>query len=164
MKALIQKELRENLKLAMLGLIVFSAILALNIHTYSHWMKSVAAGGQGQREVEMMQPLISGGFWKLSGILCAIFGFILGWFQIHNERQRDLWAFLMHRPATRTQVFFGKILAGLMLYILVTGLPLTGYLIWALAPGHIAAPFEWAMLSRRLGPDLRACLEYRPCT
>jgi len=146
MKALIQKELRENLKLAMLGLIVFSAILALNIHTYSHWMKSVAAGGQGQREVEMMQPLISGGFWKLSGILCAIFGFILGWFQIHNERQRDLWAFLMHRPATRTQVFFGKILAGLMLNILVTGLPLTGYLIWALAPGHIAAPFEWAML------------------
>ena len=146
MKALIQKELRENLKLAVLGLIIYSAFLALNIHTYSHWMKFVAAGGQGQKEVEMMQPLISGGFWGLSGILCATFGAVLGWFQIYNERSRDLWTFLVHRPVTRTQVFFGKILAGLVLYILVAGLPLTGYLIWALAPGHVAAPFEWAML------------------
>ncbi len=146
MRALIQKELRENLKLAMLGLIIYSAILALNIHTYSHWMQSVAAGGQGQREVVMMQPLVSGGFWTVSGIVCATFGAILGWFQIHNERQRDLWAFLVHRPATRTQIFFGKILAGLMLYLLVAGLPLAGYLLWALAPGHVAAPFEWAVL------------------
>ncbi len=146
MKTLIRKELRENLKLAVLGLIIYSAFLGLNIHTYSHWMQSVAAGGQGQREVAMMQPLVSGEFWGLSGILCAAFGAILGWFQIHNERQRDLWAFLVHRPVTRTQIFFGKILAGLMLYLLVAGLPLTGYLLWALAPGHVAAPFEWAML------------------
>jgi ABC-type transport system involved in multi-copper enzyme maturation permease subunit len=146
MKALIQKELRENLKLAVLGLIIYSAFLGLNIHTYSHWMRFVAAGGQGQREVAMMQPLVSSGFWGLSGIVCAAFGAILGWFQIHNERPRDLWAFLVHRPATRTQIFFGKILAGLVLYILVAGLPLTGYLIWALIPGHVAAPFEWAML------------------
>ncbi|HYA79286.1 MAG TPA: ABC transporter permease, partial [Candidatus Nitrosopolaris sp.] len=146
MKALIQKELRENLKLAVLGLVVFSAILALNILTYSRWMESVAAGANGQREVGMMQPLVSGGFWILSGYFCAIFGAVLGWFQIHNERQRDLWTFLVHRPVTRTQIFFGKIFAGLMLYVLVAGLPLTGYLIWALTPGHIAAPFDWATL------------------
>ena len=146
MKALIQKELRENLKLAVLGLIIYSAFLGLNIHIYSHWMQSVAAGASGQRETDMMQPLISAGFWGLSGIVCAMFGAVLGWFQIYNERPRDLWVFLVHRPATRTQIFFGKILAGLVLYILVAGLPLTGYLIWALAPGHVAAPFEWAML------------------
>jgi len=146
MKALIKKELWENLKLAMLGLIVYAALLGLNIYNYSHWMKFVAAGGQGQKEVAMMQPLASAGIWGLSGIVCAAFGAILGWFQIHNERQRDLWAFLVHRPATRTQIFFGKILAGLMLYLLVAVLPLTGYLIWALAPEQVAAPFEWAML------------------
>jgi ABC-type transport system involved in multi-copper enzyme maturation permease subunit len=146
MKALIQKELRENLKLAVLGLVIFSAILALNILTYSLWMESVAAGANGQREVRMMQPLVSEGFWMFSGYFCAIFGAVLGWFQIHNERQRDLWTFLVHRPVTRTQIFFGKIFAGLVLYVLVTGLPLTGYLIWALTLGHIAAPFEWAML------------------
>ena len=146
MRALIQKELRENLKLAALSLMIYSALLGLNVYTYSHWMQSVAAGGQGQREVAMMQPLVSSEFWGLSGILCAIFGALLGWFQIHHERSRDLWAFLVHRPATRTQIFFGKILAGLMLYLLVAVLPLTGYLLWALAPGHVAAPFEWAML------------------
>ena len=63
-----------------------------------------------------------------------------------HERQRDLWAFLVHRPATRTQIFLGKILAGVTLYLLAAGLPLAVYLIWMLTPGHVAAPLEWAML------------------
>ena len=47
---------------------------------------------------------------------CAIFGAVLGWLQIHNERRPDLWAFLMHRPMTRTGIFLGKAMAGLGLY------------------------------------------------
>ena len=82
----------------------------------------------------------------MSGYFCAIFGAILGWFQIHNERPRDLWAFLVHRPVTRTQIFFAKIIAGLVLYLLVDGPAVDRSLVWALAPGHVAAPFEWAML------------------
>lgn len=145
MKTLIFKELRENVKLAVLGLAIFAAILALDVHGYSLLMKSLALGSSPNR-ADIMQPLISGDSLVLVGYFCAIFGAILGWFQIHNERQRDLWAFLIHRPATRTEIFIGKIIAGLVLYALVAGLPLVCFIGWVLVPGHVAAPFEWAML------------------
>jgi len=147
MKALIQKELRENLKLAVLGLIVISAILAIEIHSYSLGMKSLAAGRSEYVNWSALQPLVSPELLMLVAYFCAIFGALLGWFQIHNERHRDLWAFLVHRPATRTQIFLGKLVGGLVLYVLVTGMPLAGLVLWAVVPGHVAAPFEWQMLS-----------------
>ena len=87
------------------------------------------------------EPLLWSTVW-----FCAIFGAVLGWLQIHNERRPDLWAFLMHRPMTPTEIFLGKTLAGLGLYAVVVGAPLLGFIIWALWPGHVAAPFEPAML------------------
>src|ERR1019366_10197324 len=82
----------------------------------------------------------------MTGVFCVIFGAVLGWLQLHNERRPDLWAFLMHRPMSRTGIFFGKALAGLGLYALVVGLPLTSFMVWARWPGHVAAPFEVTML------------------
>ncbi len=50
-------------------------------------------------------------------LICSIFGAVLGWVQIHNERHRDLRAFLIHRPILAARkIFFGKILARLCLY------------------------------------------------
>jgi ABC-type transport system involved in multi-copper enzyme maturation permease subunit len=144
MKALIQKELRENLKLAVLGLLIFALILALFVYSHEMMMKSLAAGGSFY--ADSLQPLASPDIWGMIGFFCAIFAAVLGWFQIHHERHRDLWAFLVHRPATRTQIFLGKVLAGLALYALVVALPLAVFISWALAPGHVAAPFEWTML------------------
>jgi len=144
MKALIQKELRENLKLAVLGLFIFALILTLFVLNHVQMMKSLAAGGPPQGY--FMQPLASPGFWSMTGFFCAIYAAVLGWFQIHNERHRDLWAFLVHRPATRTEIFLGKTIAGLILYTLAFFLPLTGFIIWARVPGQVAAPFEWIML------------------
>jgi ABC-type transport system involved in multi-copper enzyme maturation permease subunit len=145
MKALILKELRENLKLAALGLFIFALILVLFAINHLQMMKSLAAGAPPQ-SYTIMQPLASPGFWSMTGFFCAIYAAVLGWFQIHNERHRDLWAFLVHRPATRTEIFLGKTIAGLILYLLAFILPLTGYAIWALVPGNVAAPFEWIML------------------
>jgi len=145
MKALIQKELRENVKLAALGLFIFALILVLFGYSHMLMMKSLAAG-EIRDQRGFMQPLAAPDFWRMTGYFCAIFAAVLGWFQIHHERHRDLWAFLVHRPAPRTEIFLGKVIAGLALYALVAVLPLTGYVIWALVPGHVAAPFEWIML------------------
>jgi ABC-type transport system involved in multi-copper enzyme maturation permease subunit len=144
MKALIQKELRENLKLAVLGLGILALILALNAQKYSTILKNLGGISESQQVYLPWQPLVSSDI--LIGFFCAIFGAVLGWFQIHNESHRDLWAFLIHRPTTRTEIFLGKVIAGLMLYVLATGLPLIGFIAWALVPGHVAAPFQWAML------------------
>lgn len=144
MKALILKELRENVKLAVLGLGILALILALNAQKYSTILKNLGGISDSQQMYLPWQPLVSSDI--LIGFFCAIFGAVLGWFQIHNERHRDLWAFLIHRPITRTEIFFGKVIAGLMLYVLATGLPLIGFIAWALVPGHVAAPFQWAML------------------
>ena len=83
----------------------------------------------------------------------GIFGAVLGWLQIFNERRPDLWAFLLHRPMTRTEIFLGKTLAGLGLYAVVVGVPLLVFIGWARWPGHVAAPFELRMLR-----PLAACI------
>ena len=74
-----------------------------------------------------------------------MFGAILGWLQIYRERHRDLWAFLVHRPLSRTRILLGKTAAGLSLYAMGAGLPLAGLVFWVSLPGHVLAPFEWRM-------------------
>ena len=134
MKALVRKEFRENVKLAALGLVIYTLLL---VQQYRDYVAS---------PTDMSQPLAHGGPQGMTGVFCAIFGAVLGWLQLHNERRPDLWAFLMHRPMSRTGIFFGKALAGLGLYALVVGLPLIGFMVWARWPGHVAAPFEVTML------------------
>lgn len=145
MKALIQKELRENLKLAVLGLVVITVILLQVYRHYGELLRPLAAGGT-DAPGSYLQPLANGELLGYVGIFCAAFAVVLGWFQSFNERHRDLWSFLAHRPLTRTQLFLGKIIAGLGLYLLVAGLPLVCFIVWAITPGHVAAPFEGSML------------------
>ena len=134
MKALLRKELRENVKLAALGLIIYTILL---VEQYRDYIAS---------PTRMSQPLASEDLLWNTAWFCGIFGAVLGWLQIHNERRPDLWAFLMHRPMTRTGIFLGKAIAGLGLYALVAGIPLLAFTIWARLPGHVAAPFDPVML------------------
>jgi hypothetical protein len=73
------------------------------------------------------------------------FGAILGWLQIRSESHRDLWAFLVHRPISRTRILASKVAAGMVLYALGAGLPLVVLVAVARTPGNVAAPFEWSM-------------------
>jgi hypothetical protein len=134
MKALVRKEFRENVKLAALGLVIYTLLL---VQQYRDYVFS---------PTNMSQPLGHGDLQLFTGWFCAIFGAVLGWLQIHNERRPDLWAFLMHRPMTRPAIFLGKVIAGLGIYALVVGLPLFGFIVWARWPRHVAAPFELTML------------------
>ena len=143
MKALIQKELRELVKAAVLGLVILALFLLQDYHAYARAMRELALGGAGAGGYS---PLAEGGLLNETFYFCAILGAVLGWLQIHNERRGDLWSFLVHRPVTRTQIFLAKIAAGAGLYVLAAGAPLAAFILWGIIPGHIAAPFEWAML------------------
>jgi len=127
MKEIIRKELRENLKLALPVFLVLTAFLM-----FAAW-----DGGNVLANEFLL---------RITSVFYAVFGAALGWLQIHHERPRDLWAFLVHRPITRTGIFFAKIIAGLLLYAVSISLPMVGYIIWAQVPGNVGAPFEWAMV------------------
>jgi hypothetical protein len=143
MKALIQKDLRENFKVAVIGLVIFSLML-LQIYMVSiSALKNILAGIGTDRG---LQPLLSNDLIAETACFCAIFAALLGWVQARNEGHRDLWAFLIHRPISRTNIFQGKVIAGLCLYVLGAGLPLAVFVAIVRWPGHIAAPFEWAMV------------------
>ncbi|HLZ53558.1 MAG TPA: ABC transporter permease [Verrucomicrobiae bacterium] len=146
MTTLIRKELRENFILALIGFGIFMFLLVQSYRSCTSFYANLALGQSGwSGDATIAQPLL-GSFPKLAMVCCAIFGAILGWFQIHNERHRDLWAFLIHRPLSRTKIFCAKVIAGLCLYAAGAGLPLLGMILMIRIPGHIAAPFEWAMV------------------
>lgn len=145
MKALILKDLRGNVKLALVGLLVFTLLLLSQYESCVGKFADIANGSWSGYDSNL-QPLLSKTLLKSAAFFCAIFGAALGWFQTFNESHRDLWAFLIHRPVSRTTIFFGKTVAGLLLYALVAGLPLVVLLIVVLIPGHVAAPFEWGMV------------------
>lgn len=145
MKTLIRKELRENFILAVIGFGIFTFLLVQAYRSSTVYFANLVLGQTGWSNNESVQPLL-GSFPKLAMVCCAIFSAILGWFQVHNERHRDLWAFLIHRPLSRTRIFFAKAIAGLCLYVAGMGLPLIGLILMIRIPGHVAAPFEWAMV------------------
>jgi hypothetical protein len=145
MKALFRKEFRENARLLVLGLIVFVILLLVEHRDFNDAMKSLPRGDRFARG-EILQPLVAPLFQLETGFFCAIFGAVLGWLQMHHERHRDLWSFLVHRPMTRTGLFLGKIAGGLAVYAIGAGLPLAGFIVWARLPGNVPAPFEGAML------------------
>lgn len=150
MSPLILKELRENFKAALIGLALYAFLLA-------EIYRSCTSGGRSWSD-NGAQPLLAD--LNFNGFACAIFGALLGWLQIHNERHRDLWAFLVHRPLSRTKIFAAKAAAGLSLYTVGAGLPLLGFIVMTRIPGHIAAPFEWAMVLPLLAFFLTGMLFY----
>jgi hypothetical protein len=125
MKTLIYKELRENLKLALPGFLLFTLVL---VRVYQN---------------SETQPLLSVAVLRPIEFFCFAIGVGLGWFQFQSERHRDLWAFLIHRPLTRTQIFGAKVAAGLSLYALAAGVPLAGLITASRIPGRFASPLEW---------------------
>lgn len=135
MRAIFWKELRENAKWGALALLIFSLALAYG------WTKVA----DPLQYYDSYQSLLSPVLGMVTSLGAAILGGALGMLQIIPEQARDRWAFLVHRPVKIAGVFWGKSLAGVLLYSLAT---LPPYLIlswWASQPGHLAAPFDWRM-------------------
>ena len=73
---------------------------------------------------------------------CLIAG-LTGFWQTIAESVRDTWLFLLHRPVSRRKIMLAKLASGMLLVWLITGLPMLVYLLWAVTPGNVAAPFMW---------------------
>src|ERR1041384_1971334 len=142
MKALIQKELRENSRVAALGVVIFGLMLIEILHSYSGIIAQLAwQTSHINTYQDKLQPLIDSNALQECLFFCAAFGAILGFLQIHSERHRDLWAFLVHRPTCRTTIFMSKAIAGVSLYLVVTAVPWICFVARISIPGHVAAPF-----------------------
>jgi hypothetical protein len=151
MKQLLQKEWREQFKIALLGLAIFTALLFMTVRKGLGPLADLAFGAgalspHSHIAADGFQPLVSADLLTATAWFCAIFGTVLGWLQIQTEKHPDLRAFLLHRPVPRTTLLHGKLLAGLGLYAFAAGLPMASLLVYALIPGDIPAPFEWAMV------------------
>lgn len=134
MKTLLWKELRENGKWAALGMLglALAELFALYRPGPPFWYGRLVISGQTFELVTIY-----------GGILI---GAGLGALQIFPELDRDRWAALLHRPVSRTTLFLGKISAGLILYLLATGLPLLLSIACFALPGQFATPFVPGML------------------
>ncbi len=134
MKSLFWKEWRENMRWALIGLAVVGVAMA---YTLRYDPNDYYGSNR-----EVWQGLQSGQFLMVTVFGFPVIGVALGFLQILTELKRDQWAFLVHRPVTRNQVFWGKALPGSLLYVLATGLPLIFTAWWLSLPGHLAAPFD----------------------
>jgi hypothetical protein len=132
-RAIVWKELHEGLKPAAIGF----AIVAVGLGFTMMVQGSMASAGLGGGPSVVPVSLFT--------LTSALVGLMIGRAQMMRERRGDSWAFLTHRPVTRSTLFCGKVLAGVLLYVAATGIPLAVALTWLATPGHRPMPFDARM-------------------
>lgn len=137
MKTLIWKELRENLKWAILAMLVLAGAELYALH-YTRY-------GQVDTQYNNGMTVAKDSFLMVTTFGCAIIGFLLGLIQIIPELPRDRWAALLHRPMPRGRILAGKIAAGLLLYLIAVVPPFLACVWQAATPGHFPSPFVPAL-------------------
>jgi hypothetical protein len=134
LKALVWKESRELMPLVALAVVaelLFYFPTGMFITTYSDYSSQI--------------PFVSSKLQNWLLIVGAVVGVALGFWQTTGELQRGTFLFLLHRPIDRAIVFAIKLLLGVAVTLLVAGVPILGYAIWAATPGTHASPFFWSM-------------------
>jgi len=133
MKALVWKELRENVKWAFLAMVAFGIAMGYALsHTQYGYPDYYYNDGI---------TLCKKSFLIVTTFGCPAIGLFLGLMQILPELKRDRWAALLHRPVSRGLVFAGKATSGFVLYVAATAIPF-GLAVWIVAtPGNFGVPF-----------------------
>jgi len=131
MKALLWKELCENVRWAAIGFVATAGALLLWLwqEHYSYSMSSLAG--------EEMLLILT--------IAAPVAGLALGLLQTLPEVRQSQWAFLVHRGVSPGQIFAAKIYVGLSLYTLAILAPYLLLVLWLAVEGDVVAPFHWAM-------------------
>ena len=96
MKTLIQKDLRENWKAALIGLLVFGLILLQAVKVSLSSLDNLLSHNWSV-QANVLQPVICPQLLVEAAFFCGLFGALLGWLQTRNEAHRDLWGFLIVR-------------------------------------------------------------------
>jgi len=133
MKALVWKELRENIKWAFLSMLAFGIALGYALYQTQY--------GYPDYYYNSGITLCKKSFLIVTTFGCPAIGLFLGLMQILPELKRDQWAALLHRPVSRGLVFWGKAASGFVLYVAATTIPFA-LAVWLVAtPGNFGAPF-----------------------
>jgi len=136
MRMMIWKELRENFKWAAPGMI---ALFLAEGYVLTKEQRDFTASYEGF-------TLCNPSFLTATCFGCMAIGAALGAVQILPERRRDQWAALLHRPVSRSVIFSGKVIAGLLLYFFATAIPFLASVWYVATPGHFPAPFLPGMM------------------
>lgn len=131
MRKLILKELREHFAGVVMGVLIYGFLIAAFYPTFQEW-----SGRQVSLYLENLKPFIV--------IICILLGLAIGGKQMHTDSQRDLRAFLIHRPMTGSQIFMSKALAGGCIYTVISLMPLIGLRFYENMKYQV--PLPWTIL------------------
>lgn len=148
MRALIWKEIREQVKWAVLWLIAVGLAC------------SYALSAVNVRDWDNVALLCSRLFYAVMLFGATLGGLLLGLLQSLPEARPGRWAFLNHRPLARPRIFAAKVGGGLLLFVPAMGLPLLGSAIWVATPGNVAAPFDVRSVLPGVGALLTGIMFY----
>jgi ABC-type transport system involved in multi-copper enzyme maturation permease subunit len=138
-KALMIKELRETLGVAVIGLALFTAFIGSM--TGMPFFKALPGMPQPTGEL----PLLGYSFRQFFAFLTAGLAVALGFWQTVSESNRGTFPFLLHRPLARQTIIGAKLATGLAVLLVEAGGAILVYALWAATPGTHPAPFFWSM-------------------
>lgn len=87
-------------------------------------------------------PFADSSFPQMLALVGGVLAAALGYWQTLGESLRKTWLYLLHRPISLKEIIAVKLATGLCLLLVMTGIPIAVYLIWAIMPGTHASPFE----------------------
>jgi hypothetical protein len=90
-------------------------------------------------------PFVQDDFVYQALVISFCLALALGLVQSYLESVRGTWLWLLHRPASRTEIVAVKLLVGAAVYLTCAALPVACYACWAATPGKHPGPFEWSM-------------------
>jgi hypothetical protein len=152
LKALAWKEIRELLPLAALALLAQIYLITSATGTIwgsvSNWVSPLTASANIQSDAIPFVDSRYGQQMSAAKFLCVVAaaaGMCFGLWQTMWEANNGTFLFLLHRPMGRQRILEVKLLVGAIACLLVGGLPLLYYTLWAAAPATHASPFLWAL-------------------
>lgn len=136
--ALTLKELRETAGIAIFGFagLLYVALVPMGLSPLPALIQSARGG-----EIPFVSDTFLMGFVLVAGGLAILLGF----WQAVSDFTGNAQLFLLHRPISRERIYAIKLATGLTIYLVLAGLSVLLYAIWAATPGTHASPFAWSM-------------------
>ncbi len=136
-RVILWKELREGWKSGLMALVIVgcSRLFSLGIDSV-----------ETHSGTDVMVAVSGGAAPSFFTFTTALAGLLIGGACMMRERRGDMRAFLVHRPVEPSLLFWGKVLASSIWYLLAAFLPLAVYAVVRLDRGASGVPFLPAML------------------
>jgi hypothetical protein len=136
--ALTLKELRETAGIAIFGFagLLYAALVPMGLSPLPGLMQTARGS-----EIPFVSDTFLLGFVLFGGGLAIL----LGYWQAVSDFTGNAQLFLLHRPISRERIYAIKLATGLAIYLVLGGLSVLLYAIWAATPGTHASPFAWSM-------------------